>query len=178
MQALIIFMTQTSTKNCTPTSTYYCLLAIFFGDGGALLTNRICGQTNSLMKRLTKCNNPTHSHAEFGLLYCSVNVTLRNCSSTSSFNGPNPLRSSQLPNLSFGPIRGEMQLLRFFLSTPHSMISTPLLSCLNSRLTQDNSVHMFWLFPQYLVITMGEIMFSVTGLEFSYSQVRSENKTQ
>ena len=39
------------------------------------------------------------------------------------------------------------------------------------RLTQDNSVHMFWLFPQYLVITMGEIMFSVTGLEFSYSQV-------
>jgi solute carrier family 15 (oligopeptide transporter), member 1 len=27
-----------------------------------------------------------------------------------------------------------------------------------------------WLFPQYLVITLGEIMFSVTGLEFSYSQ--------
>ena len=39
------------------------------------------------------------------------------------------------------------------------------------RLTADNSINMFWLFPQYLVITMGEIMFSVTGLEFSYSQV-------
>ena len=46
------------------------------------------------------------------------------------------------------------------------------LSVADFRLTQDNSVHMFWLFPQYLVITMGEIMFSVTGLEFSYSQVR------
>jgi hypothetical protein len=26
-------------------------------------------------------------------------------------------------------------------------------------------------FSQYFVITLGEIMFSVTGLEFSYSQV-------
>lgn len=38
-------------------------------------------------------------------------------------------------------------------------------------LTPENSVHMLWLIPQYFVITTGEIMFSVTGLEFSYSQV-------
>lgn len=29
---------------------------------------------------------------------------------------------------------------------------------------------MLWIIPQYVVLTAGEIMFSVTGLEFSYSQ--------
>ena len=38
-------------------------------------------------------------------------------------------------------------------------------------LTQENSIHMLWLFPQYFVITAAEIMISITGLEFSYSQV-------
>jgi len=37
-------------------------------------------------------------------------------------------------------------------------------------LTAENSVHMFWIIPQYMIITTGEIMFSITGLEFSYSQ--------
>jgi dipeptide/tripeptide permease len=29
---------------------------------------------------------------------------------------------------------------------------------------------MLWLLPQYIIITMGEVMFSVTGLEFSFTQ--------
>ncbi len=40
----------------------------------------------------------------------------------------------------------------------------------NFQLTTENSIHMLWIVPQYFVITAGEIMFSVTGLEFSYSQ--------
>jgi len=44
-------------------------------------------------------------------------------------------------------------------------------------LTQPNSVHIFWLLPQYFVITVGEIMFSVTGLEFSYSQAPESMKS-
>ena len=35
----------------------------------------------------------------------------------------------------------------------------------------DNAVHMFWLLPQYILLTMGEIMFSITSLAFAFTQV-------
>ncbi|KAJ0062300.1 hypothetical protein NL108_007503 [Boleophthalmus pectinirostris] len=41
---------------------------------------------------------------------------------------------------------------------------------------QPNSIHMAWLIPQYFLITAGEVVFSVTGLEFSYSQAPSNMK--
>ena len=47
---------------------------------------------------------------------------------------------------------------------------------LDFLLTSENSVHMFWIVPQYFVITVGEIMFSITALEFSYSQVKNTKK--
>lgn len=37
---------------------------------------------------------------------------------------------------------------------------------------KPNTAHMALQIPQYFFITAGEVMFSVTGLEFSYSQVR------
>lgn len=36
---------------------------------------------------------------------------------------------------------------------------------------KPNNVHMAWQIPQYLLISAGEVMFSITGLAFSYSQV-------
>ena len=47
----------------------------------------------------------------------------------------------------------------------------------NFLLTSENSVHMFWMIPQYIVITIGEVMLSVTGLEFSYSQAPASMKS-
>ena len=41
-------------------------------------------------------------------------------------------------------------------------------------LTEPNSIHIFWLIPQYFVLTVSDILFIVTGLEFSYSQVNAE----
>lgn len=39
---------------------------------------------------------------------------------------------------------------------------------------QANNVHIAWQIPQYVLITMGEVLFSITGLEFSYSQVTTD----
>ncbi|KAL0852209.1 hypothetical protein ABMA28_000429 [Loxostege sticticalis] len=44
-------------------------------------------------------------------------------------------------------------------------------------ITPENSVHILWLIPQYVVMTMGEVMFSVTGLEFSFTQAPASMKS-
>lgn len=43
--------------------------------------------------------------------------------------------------------------------------------------TTPNTFHMLWLIPQYVVMTAAEVMFSVTGLEFAYSQSPSSMKS-
>ncbi|KAM3917171.1 solute carrier family 15 member 2 [Leptodactylus fuscus] len=40
-----------------------------------------------------------------------------------------------------------------------------------------NSFHVAWQIPQYFLISAGEVMFSVTGLEFSYSQAPASMKS-
>lgn len=35
----------------------------------------------------------------------------------------------------------------------------------------SNKVHMLWQLPQIIMLTAGEIMYSITGLEFSFTQV-------
>ncbi|XP_017045943.1 peptide transporter family 1 isoform X2 [Drosophila ficusphila] len=44
-------------------------------------------------------------------------------------------------------------------------------------LTEPNSMNILWLVPQYVVMTLGEVMFSVTGLEFSYAQAPPSMKS-
>ncbi|KAJ8737124.1 hypothetical protein PYW07_000395 [Mythimna separata] len=44
-------------------------------------------------------------------------------------------------------------------------------------ITPANSIHILWLIPQYVVMTMGEVMFSVTGLEFSFTQAPTSMKS-
>lgn len=38
------------------------------------------------------------------------------------------------------------------------------------EVTAPNSVHMLWALPQYILLTLGELMFSIPGVEFTYSQ--------
>ena len=40
-------------------------------------------------------------------------------------------------------------------------------------LNSPNTVNVFLQLPMYLTITVGEVLFSITGLEFAYSQVGS-----
>ncbi|XP_048789154.1 solute carrier family 15 member 1-like [Lagopus muta] len=42
---------------------------------------------------------------------------------------------------------------------------------------QPNTVHMAWQIPQYFLFSCGEIVLSVTGLQFSYSQAPSNMKS-
>lgn len=36
--------------------------------------------------------------------------------------------------------------------------------------TPENTMSMMWLLPQYIIMTLGEVMYSITGLSFSYAQ--------
>ncbi|KAI1706909.1 POT family domain-containing protein [Ditylenchus destructor] len=47
----------------------------------------------------------------------------------------------------------------------------------NLNVVRPNSVSILWQLPQFFVITIGEILFSVTGLEFSYSQAAPTMKS-
>lgn len=44
-------------------------------------------------------------------------------------------------------------------------------------ITPPNNLNMMWLIPQYVIITAGEVMFSVTGLEFSFTQAPASMKS-
>jgi len=41
---------------------------------------------------------------------------------------------------------------------------------LNFQVTAENGIHMLWQIPQYFLITVAEILVSVTGLQFSFTQ--------
>lgn len=44
-------------------------------------------------------------------------------------------------------------------------------------ITDPNSVNILWLVPQYVIMTLGEVMYSVTGLQFSYTQAPESMKS-
>ncbi|XP_044269390.1 peptide transporter family 1 isoform X4 [Tribolium madens] len=45
------------------------------------------------------------------------------------------------------------------------------------EITEHNNLHILWQLPQSFIITMGEILFSITGYEFSYSQAPESMKS-
>uniref|UniRef100_A0A673HV11 Solute carrier family 15 member 1-like n=1 Tax=Sinocyclocheilus rhinocerous TaxID=307959 RepID=A0A673HV11_9TELE len=60
---------------------------------------------------------------------------------------------------------------------PSTVFSTDCASIIEVEDMKPNSVHMALQIPQYFLITTGEVMFSVTGLQFSYSQAPKNMKS-
>lgn len=55
------------------------------------------------------------------------------------------------------------------------------LQCSNILVLTDispNTISLAFQIPQYFLITAGEVVFSVTGLEFAYSQVEGASPTR
>ncbi|XP_063972984.1 peptide transporter family 1-like isoform X2 [Diachasmimorpha longicaudata] len=46
-----------------------------------------------------------------------------------------------------------------------------------TTVTPPNSIHILWLLPQYIVITIGEVLLGVTGLEFAFTQAPASMKS-
>ena len=46
------------------------------------------------------------------------------------------------------------------------------------KITSENELHIFLLLPQFVIMTAGEIMFSITSLQFSFTQVNSTTRAR
>ncbi|XP_070693691.1 solute carrier family 15 member 2 [Pempheris klunzingeri] len=72
----------------------------------------------------------------------------------------------------------DLSLLDFGAS--YTVILTEEFGAIKAHKMEDvkaNNVHIAWQIPQYVLMTAGEVMFSITGLEFSYSQAPANMKS-
>lgn len=61
--------------------------------------------------------------------------------------------------------------------TLQAYVSEDLVETHLSTVTPPNSIHILWLIPQYIILTTGEVLFSVTGLEFAFTQAPTSMKS-
>uniref|UniRef100_A0A8C2H274 Solute carrier family 15 member 2 n=2 Tax=Cyprinus carpio TaxID=7962 RepID=A0A8C2H274_CYPCA len=59
----------------------------------------------------------------------------------------------------------------------HTLHKSEGLTTIKMEDIQANNIHITWQIPQYVFLTAGEVMFSITGLEFSYSQAPASMKS-
>lgn len=56
------------------------------------------------------------------------------------------------------------------------LLSGLLQQAIDAQGSSNQPLSMLWQIPQYVIMTAGEIMFSITGLEFAYSQAPDSMK--
>jgi len=162
--------------------------AVFLGvDGGTVLPSVLDGYDDP--EKDHDANGRIRVVYDMGNFGKSTNLTLRSESDDSvSFklqpNGVFGSNYSKIHNGNYKILMDDQDLgnIQVDQGGVYSLIlardpETNIHRSLTHTLTSPNSVHIFWLLPQIFVITVGEIMFSVTGLEFSYSQAPESMKS-
>jgi len=159
---------------------------VFLGvDGGAVLPTVLDGHDDP--EKDHGANGRIRIIYDTGSSGRSSNLTLMSDKSVSFKLEPNGVFGSNYSKI----VTGEYDILMDNIPLGHLQVDqggvyslvvakdpqTEVHRSLTHILTQPNSVHIFWLLPQIFVITVGEIMFSVTGLEFSYSQAPDSMKS-
>ena len=66
-------------------------------------------------------------------------------------------------------------LLQFFIDSRGTFEAAP--QDPGTKMCTAGCVHVLWQFPQYFILTCGEVMLSITGLEFAYSQAPESMKS-
>ncbi|KAJ8937546.1 hypothetical protein NQ318_002763 [Aromia moschata] len=129
---------------------------IFFSDSGAVsYTDNVEKSEDGYPKVRTLAYNTSkviiYTNGDDSLEVAAGNYSLLSLSSPGSYS-----------------VSDLAETVTFKLGGTYSVMINSNLSTVT--VTKPNSVHMLWLLPQYFIITAAEIMFSITGLEFSYSQ--------
>lgn len=65
-------------------------------------------------------------------------------------------------------------LLQFFMESKGTFVNNPIDA--GTVICESGCVHVLWQIPQYFILTCGEVMLSITGLEFAYSQAPENMK--
>ncbi|CAI5437649.1 unnamed protein product [Caenorhabditis angaria] len=119
---------------------------------------------NSRGDVISECPLTSGSHVDIipGII-SDPNVKLHwgpGCNSTSCI--------SSLPNINLNAQMGAVHVLHIHPTTTEKDLDL---------LVRPNSVSILWSLPQYIIITLGEVLLSVTGLEFAYSQAAPNMKS-
>jgi dipeptide/tripeptide permease len=65
-------------------------------------------------------------------------------------------------------------LLQFYIESKGVFVDNPIDT--GTVICESGCVHVLWQVPQYFILTCGEVMLSITGLEFAYSQAPESMK--
>uniref|UniRef100_A0A8C0LBZ1 Solute carrier family 15 member 1 n=1 Tax=Canis lupus dingo TaxID=286419 RepID=A0A8C0LBZ1_CANLU len=134
------------------------------GENGIRFINSLNESLNITMGDKVYVNVTSHNASEYQFFSLGTkNITI---SSTQQIS-QNCTKVLQSSNLEFG-------------SAYTYVIGTQSTGCPELHMFEDispNTVNMALQIPQYFLITCGEVVFSVTGLEFSYSQAPSNMKS-